>query len=133
MISLVIASLLATFLVYTALFDTSRRVLQIGDVAADPALAAKTVRLNGRVAHGSVQGSAGTEQGMRFVLEDNEHRPGTVRVVYTGSVPDAFREGRAILIDGSLRGGTFVAEPGSLSTKCPSKYEAADGAGGGAT
>ena len=48
-----------------------------------------------------------------------------MRVVYTGSVPDAFREGRAILIDGSLRGGLFVAEPGSLSTKCPSKYEAA--------
>jgi len=45
-----------------------------------------------------------------------------VAVRYTGSVPDLFKVGRHIVIDGRLRSGVFVAEPGSMITKCPSKY-----------
>jgi cytochrome c-type biogenesis protein CcmE len=37
-------------------------------------------------------------------------------------VPSAFRDGRAILIDGQVKGRTFDARNDSLSTKCPSKY-----------
>jgi cytochrome c-type biogenesis protein CcmE len=39
-------------------------------------------------------------------------------------VPDLFKVGRHIVVDGHLRRGTFVAEPGSMITKCPSKYVA---------
>jgi len=46
-----------------------------------------------------------------------------------GSVPDAFREGRRIIVTGHMSGGEFVANPDSLVTKCPSKYS---GGGGGA-
>ena len=46
------------------------------------------------------------------------------RVLYTGSVPDLFRTGRQIVVEGTLRNGTFVAKPNSLVTKCPSKYTA---------
>ena len=46
----------------------------------------------------------------------------TVPVVYEGSVPDLFKRGRDIAIDGTLRNGTFVGVPGTLVTKCPSKY-----------
>jgi cytochrome c-type biogenesis protein CcmE len=48
----------------------------------------------------------------------------TVRlpVTYTGSVPDMFKVGRDISLKGRLRGGTFVGQPGTLVTKCPSKY-----------
>jgi cytochrome c-type biogenesis protein CcmE len=49
----------------------------------------------------------------------------TVRVVYTGSVPDLFASGRDIVVDGKLEKGTFVAAPGTMVTKCPSKYSAA--------
>ena len=45
-------------------------------------------------------------------------------VRYTGSVPDLFKVGRHVVVDGQLERGTFVAEPGSLITKCPSKYAA---------
>ena len=41
---------------------------------------------------------------------------------YAGSVPDLFKVGRHIVLDGRLQRGTFVAEPGSMITKCPSKY-----------
>jgi cytochrome c-type biogenesis protein CcmE len=46
----------------------------------------------------------------------------TVPVVYRGSVPDLFRPGRDIVVEGRLQNGVFVALPGSLVTKCPSKY-----------
>jgi cytochrome c-type biogenesis protein CcmE len=45
-----------------------------------------------------------------------------VTVLYKGSVPDLMAPGRDIVVDGHLRNGMFVAVPGSLITKCPSKY-----------
>jgi cytochrome c-type biogenesis protein CcmE len=45
-----------------------------------------------------------------------------VPVVYTGSVPDLFKVGREVRVEGKLRDGVFVAKRDSLRTKCPSKY-----------
>ena len=42
-----------------------------------------------------------------------------------GTVPDPFQVGRELIVTGSLRGRTFVAQPDSMITKCPSKYSAA--------
>jgi cytochrome c-type biogenesis protein CcmE len=47
-----------------------------------------------------------------------------VPVVYRGSVPDQFKLGRHVVVDGRYRNGVFVAKPDSLVTKCPSKYTA---------
>jgi cytochrome c-type biogenesis protein CcmE len=49
----------------------------------------------------------------------------TVPVAYTGTVPDPFREGREVIVTVKKRGGQYVGEPGSLITKCPSKYKEA--------
>ena len=43
-------------------------------------------------------------------------------MVYTGSVPDLFKVGREVRVEGKLRDGVFVAKRDSLRTKCPSKY-----------
>jgi cytochrome c-type biogenesis protein CcmE len=61
------------------------------------------------------------EKGLRFALRDVE---GTAKVpvVYRGSVPDPFRLGRDVIVEGRMRNGTFVAD--RLITKCPSKYRA---------
>jgi cytochrome c-type biogenesis protein CcmE len=58
---------------------------------------------------------------LRFEIRD---RDGTasVPVVYTGVVPDPFREGREVIVSGELSRGRFVAERDSLVTKCPSKF-----------
>jgi cytochrome c-type biogenesis protein CcmE len=45
-----------------------------------------------------------------------------VPVVYRGTVPDLFRAGRDVAVQGKLQGGVFVAERNTLVTKCPSKY-----------
>jgi cytochrome c-type biogenesis protein CcmE len=76
----------------------------------------------------SHEGDAGSPSGLRIQLADNaaySHDPATTRMitfVYHGSVPSAFRDGRAILIDGRVNGQSFSARNDSLSTKCPSKY-----------
>ena len=52
----------------------------------------------------------------------------SVPVRYTGEIPDPFAQGRAVLVD--VKKGTttdWVGQPNSLTTKCPSKYQAASG------
>jgi cytochrome c-type biogenesis protein CcmE len=64
------------------------------------------------------------------MLLKDDGSPQTVSVAYqSGSVPDAFREGRHVIVTGHMVGDRFVANPDSLVTKCPSKYS---GGGGGA-
>ena len=71
------------------------------------------MRLNGTVV--SHEGDAGSPSGLRIQLADNaaySQNPATARkitFVYHGSVPSAFRDGRAILIDGQVQGAAFSA------------------------
>jgi cytochrome c-type biogenesis protein CcmE len=50
-----------------------------------------------------------------------------VPVRYSGIVPDPFAQGRAVLVNVVDRNGTFIGQQNSLTTKCPSKYQAASG------
>ena len=59
--------------------------------------------------------------GLRFQLRDVKGMT-AVPVVYKGSVPDLFKTGRDVVVDGRLLNGVFVAVPNTLVTKCPSKY-----------
>jgi cytochrome c-type biogenesis protein CcmE len=58
----------------------------------------------------------------------SRNRRVAVAVAYTGQVPDPFAQGRAVMVNVTDRGGKFVGQPNSLTTKCPSKYQAASGA-----
>jgi cytochrome c-type biogenesis protein CcmE len=81
-------------------------------------------KLTGKVVDGSVK-RQGEE--LSFAIRDRAGSA-SVPVTYTGVVPDPFREGREVIVDGKLESGTFVAERDSLVTKCPSKFEnASDG------
>ena len=42
------------------------------------------------------------------------------------SVPDMFKVGRDVVVAGTLADGVFVSKHGTLITKCPSKYQAAE-------
>jgi cytochrome c-type biogenesis protein CcmE len=81
-------------------------------------------KLTGKVVDGSVKREG---ESLSFKIRD---RNGTqsVPVTYAGVVPDPFRDGREVIVDGRLKDGTFVAERDSLVTKCPSKFQnASDG------
>ena len=115
MIALSVAGVLAIFLLYTSIAGG-------GTPSLNPS------QLNGRNDQVSLVGKVagkptgdGHDTALRFRLRDRDGSA-SVPVVYRGSVPDLFRTGREVVVDGTLRDGTFVAERNSLVTKCPSKY-----------
>jgi cytochrome c-type biogenesis protein CcmE len=116
-VALTCALLLAGALVYTSFSAASeaRQPSQLGD-----AVAGRTYQLTGKVAQDSWK-HEGTVHTFRV-----EDRAGgaSVPVRYVGQVPDPFREGREIVIDVRKEGATFVGQPDSLVTKCPSKFSA---------
>jgi cytochrome c-type biogenesis protein CcmE len=118
-IALSIAAVLAVFLLYTSIAGGGTPSVKPSELAGRTG----TVSLVGRVV-GKPTGDSHAG-GLRFRLRDVKNPAGTtVAVVYTGSVPDLFATGRDIVIDGKVENGTFVAEPGTMVTKCPSKYSA---------
>ena len=119
MIALLVAAVLAVFLLYTSIAGGGTPSI------APSELAGRTgeLQLAGLVV-GPVRGDSHAG-GLRFRLRDIGGEAKTsVPVRYTGSVPDLFKVGRQIVVAGRLRNGTFVADPGSMITKCPSKYVA---------
>jgi len=114
-VALSVAAVLAVFLIYTAIAGGTPS-LRPSQLAGHSGRVSLTGMVVGRVA-----GDAHQARGMRFTLRDR-NGTATVPVVYRGSVPDLFRSGRDVLIEGRLKDGVFVAYPGTLVTKCPSKY-----------
>ncbi len=77
----------------------------------------ENVRVNGQVASGSVQQET-VGRTLRFTIVDSEE---SLPVVYQGVVPDAFKVGNDVVVEGHLNSsGIFQAH--SIMVKCPSKY-----------
>jgi cytochrome c-type biogenesis protein CcmE len=115
-VALAVAVLLAGALVYTS-FDAATEAREPSELLGN-AKSGKSYQLTGKVAAGSVQQ---TQNVLRFDVRDR-NGSASVPVRYTGAVPDPFREGREVIVTGSLKNGVFVAEKDSLVTKCPSKF-----------
>jgi cytochrome c-type biogenesis protein CcmE len=114
-IALSVAAALAVFLLYTSIAGGGTPSLRPSTLAGHTG----KVAVAGRVLT-PVTGDAHAA-GLRFRLRDVKGTA-TVPVVYKGSVPDLFRAGRDVVVEGRMRSGVFVAIPGTLVTKCPSKY-----------
>jgi cytochrome c-type biogenesis protein CcmE len=119
-VALSAAVLLAGALIYTS-FSASTQASTPSDLLAN-AEPGRSYELTGEVADGSVDKRG--EQ-LRFEVRDREGKA-TIPVTYEGVVPDPFREGREVIVSGTLEKGTFVAERDSLITKCPSKFTTKD-------
>jgi cytochrome c-type biogenesis protein CcmE len=119
-IALSVAAVLAVFILYTSVAGAGTPQLQPSGLMVHPK---GNVMLVGRVV-GQPSGDAHATRGLHFVLRDAKGSNNTTRVPvsYQGTVPELFRTGREVVVEGSLQNGTFVAKQGSLSTKCPSKY-----------
>ena len=111
-VALGVAVCLASALLYTS-FSASTEASKPSELTPG-----RSYEVTGKVVKSSVQHDGDQ---LRFRIRD---RDGTesVPVLYTGVVPDPFREGREVIVSGELRNGTFMAERDSLVTKCPSKF-----------
>jgi cytochrome c-type biogenesis protein CcmE len=118
-VALSVAAVLAVFLLYTSIAGGGTPSVQpseLGDRTGEVSLAGRVVAPITGDAHAG---------GLRFRLRDIQgDAKATVKVLYRGSVPDQIKLDRELVVDGRLRNGIFVAEPGSMVTKCPSTYTA---------
>lgn len=119
-VALTAALLLASALVYTS-FAAGRAELTASQLLKR-ARPGHSYVLAGTVLSGSVRRTAGA---LWFRVRDPKLDV-SVPVRYTGEIPDPFGAGRGVLVDVHEGGPTgFVGEANSLTTKCPSKYQAA--------
>lgn len=110
------AVLLAVALIYTS-FSASTEAKEPSQLLN--AAPGTSYEMTGRVVKGSIQRQG---DGISFRVRDRDGEGKSLPVSYDGTVPDPFRGGREIILTGSVEGGTFVGEPDTLITKCPSKF-----------
>ncbi|MGO9955207.1 MAG: cytochrome c maturation protein CcmE [Solirubrobacteraceae bacterium] len=121
-VALTVAMLLASALVYTS-FSAGRDELTASQLL-EQARPGQSYILAGTVLNGSVRRDG---QVLMFRVRDPKLEV-SVPVRYTGIVPDPFAQGRAVLVTVQKgESSTFIGQQNSLTTKCPSKYQAASG------
>jgi cytochrome c-type biogenesis protein CcmE len=114
-VALSAAVLLATALIVVSFSAGTSQLLPSEALAQKPD---EEFELGGTVVDGSLSERNDT---LEFAIKD-PNGSAQIPVVYSGAVPDPFREGREVLVTGELDGGRFVGN--DMTTKCPSKFTA---------
>lgn len=105
-LALVAAASLATTLVAFALQRNVAYLYTPSEVLRGDAGEKSRFRLGGMVAANSFERTTGSLES-RFTVTDGD---AVMPVVYTGILPDLFREKQAVIATGRMEGGRFVAE-----------------------
>lgn len=106
---------------------TAEYYMTIPQLHACTSCAGKTVRVEGNVAPNTIKYLNG-HQAVDFAIVQGS---ATLPVAYSGVIPDVFKDGVQVVVEGHLVGGTFQAD--SLLTKCPSKFQGTPGTSGGSS
>jgi cytochrome c-type biogenesis protein CcmE len=115
-VALSVAVLLSVALIYTS-FSAATEAKQPSELIG--AAPGTSYEMTGKVVRHSVRHVG---SGIAFRVMDRDGSGQRLPVTYKGTVPDPFRGGREIVLTGSVENGTFVGEPETLITKCPSKF-----------
>ena len=110
------------WLVFSGLSKDSVYFLNVSEALAAGPEKLAAARLFGSVEGSSIQRKEGA-LGVRFLLTDKDDSSTGIRVDYHGAVPDTFRPGVEVIVEGGLSKDGHVFQASTLMTKCPSKYE----------
>lgn len=116
-ISLVVLSVIS-YLIYAGVRDTMTYFLTVSEVLAQPfENQDQTLRVGGNVSPGSVKWDPKNLR-LLFTIQDEK---ASIAVDYQGVVPDSFKPGREVIVEGTYTGdGKFKAT--TIMPKCASKY-----------
>ena len=109
------------YLTFVGISENSVYFLNVSEALGMPADKLQSARLFGTVRE---EGLSRLENapGVRFQLEDKDDAARALWVVFEGAVPDTFKAGAEVIVEGRLElAETFKAA--TLMTKCPSKYQ----------
>ena len=119
--AVVVFVLAGAYLAYSGARSSMAYYLTVGELLERTStLREADIRLSGLVAAGTIAHDpvAGT---LAFRVTDGSR---ALDVRYRGVVPDAFKDGAEVVVEGRFDGRTFTAS--RLFAKCPSKFEPAD-------
>ena len=120
LVSLVIVGAVA-YLILSGVKQTGLHYMSVTELATAPdAPKPGGFRLDGKVAVGSVVYDQKLPR-LLFQMTDGKQAIG---VQYDGLKPDAFADGRDVVVEGTFRHSDRTLIASKLVTKCPSKYEA---------
>lgn len=108
------------FLLASGLSENSVYFLNVSEALAMPTGKLASARLFGTVDADGLSGGPGS-LGASFKLQDKDDTAKTIWVDYKGAVPDTFKPGVEVIVEGAMKADRFAAT--TLMTKCPSKYE----------
>ncbi|SHN49237.1 cytochrome c maturation protein CcmE [Desulfovibrio litoralis] len=114
----------AGYLIFSGFSENSIYFLNVSEALAMPTEERKAARLFGTVGEENLQiPSPGSKNALIFKLQDKDMNNQNIIVQYKGTIPDTFKAGVEVIVEGSFdqSGSNFVAK--TLMTKCPSKYE----------
>lgn len=118
LISLIVMGVVG-YLVFTGRQASMAYYLTVSELAAQSSqMAERGLRIGGRVREGSLVWEPKTLQ-LEFVIADED---ASMPVVYQGVVPDSFKQGTEVIVEGVYADGVLKAT--QIMPICPSKYEA---------
>ncbi len=110
------------WLVWSGLNENSAYFLNVSEaLAMEPARLGKA-RLFGTVSPDGLKRD-GDAMGVSFSLVDQANADQAIRVDYRGVVPDTFKPGAEVIVEGGVDPASGVFGARTLMTKCPSKYQ----------
>lgn len=109
------------YLVFSGFSENSVYFLNVAEAKAASPDKLTSARLFGTVADEGIEKHQG-RPGVSFRLEDKDNISQIIEVSYNGAVPDTFKAGAEVIVEGGMGPeGRFAAK--TLMTKCPSKYQ----------
>ncbi len=110
------------YLVVSGINKNSVYFLNVSEALAKDAESIKNAKVFGKVLAQDLEEKEDS-LGVKFWLADKEDQAQTIRIDYAGAVPDSFKPGIEVIVQGSMHKTSSVFEAQSLMTKCPSKYK----------
>ena len=109
-------------LMWTTMADGTAYYQHVDEVMVDPgAWYGKRLQVHGFAKDIRVRPKS---MDYRFDVQNNGH---VVQAEYTGIVPDTFKDGAEVVVQGRLGPDVFTVKPNGIMAKCPSKYEPTQG------
>lgn len=110
------------YLLFSGLSQNSVYFLNVSEALAMPADKLSQARLFGSVSERNVVRDP-QSLGVSFYVLDKDDVSKSIRVTFRGAVPDTFKPGVEVILEGAFDARTREFQATTLLTKCPSKYE----------
>ncbi len=110
------------YLLYSGLGENTSYFLNVSEALAMKPADLGKARLFGTVAAEGLDRPKDA-MGVSFMLVDKDQTAKSIRVNFRGAVPDTFKPGVEVIVEGGVNPASGAFAANTLMTKCPSKYQ----------